>query len=96
MMLRVRERGDEVQVDVDGVAGHQQRVLVALSECQRRACLGLEQPSRPEEVSIRSGSDRMRIRLKGREGHRFEAAAIYACLRAALVERRSEIFPHVG
>ena len=96
MMLRVRERGDEVQVDVDGVAGHQQRVLLALSECQRRACLGLEPPTWPEEVSIRSGSDRMRIRLKGRDGHRFEAAAIYACLRAALVERRNDVFPRAG
>jgi hypothetical protein len=96
MMLRVREQGEEVQVDLDGVAGHQQRVLLALSECQRRACLGLAQPSQPEEVSIRSGSDRMRIRLKGREGHRCEAAAIYACLRAALIERRSDVFPRVG
>jgi hypothetical protein len=31
----------------------------------------------------------MRIRLKGREGLRFEAAAIYRCLRQALIEQGS-------
>jgi len=87
MKLRVRERGDEVHVDVDGVAGRQQRVLLALTECQRLA--GHPLPSGLSDVSIRAGADTMRIRLKGRDGLRFEAAAIYQCLREALIDRRS-------
>ncbi len=85
MRLRVREQGDEVHVDVDGVAGRQQRVLQALSECQRRAAGS--QVSALSDVKIRAGANRMRIRMKGRDGLRLEASAIYQCLREALLER---------
>jgi hypothetical protein len=88
MMLRVRERGDEVHIDVDGVAGHQQRVLQALTECQRRAYGGLDVPSALSGVNVRAGANMMRIRLQGRGGLRLEASAIYQCLRAALLERK--------
>ena len=89
MRLRVREQGDEVHVEVDGIAGRQQRVLVALTECQRRAGAPLATRSSLGDVAIRAGTDRMRIRLKGRDGLNFEAAAIYRCLREALVEHAS-------
>ena len=82
MRLRVREQGDEVHVEVDGVAGRQQRVLLALTECQRMA--GNPHTSLLGDVSIRAGADRMRIRLKGRDGLRLEAMAVYRCLRDAL------------
>jgi len=85
MKLRVRERGDEVHVDVDGVAGRQQCVLQALTECRRMT--GNPSASAMSDVIIRAGADRMRIRLRGRDGLRFEAQAIYRCLREALVER---------
>jgi hypothetical protein len=87
MRLRVRELGDEVHVEVDGVAGRQQRVLAALNECQRLAGGAQASPAALGDVAIRAGADRMRIRLKGREGLSFEAATIYRCLRQALVER---------
>lgn len=93
MKLRVREQDNEVQVDLDGVAGRQQHVLLALSECQRRACTGQLRPSTPEDVCIRAGADRMRIRLKGSDGLRYEAAAIYQCLREVLVERTAIASP---
>jgi len=86
MRLRVRAQGDEVHVDVDGVAGRQQRVLQALTECQRRATGGAL-PSEASDVNIRAGADRMRIRMKGRGGVSLEAEAIYQCLREALLER---------
>lgn len=85
MRLRVSEHGGEVHVDVDGVAGRQQRVLLALTECQRLACG--PNASFLGDVSIRAGADRMHIRLKGREGLRLEALAVYQCLRAALTDR---------
>jgi hypothetical protein len=89
MRLRVRELGDEVHVEVDGVAGRQQRVLAALNECQRLAGGSAATPVPPGDVAIRAGADRMRIRLKGRDGLNFEAEAIYRCLREALIERRT-------
>lgn len=86
MRLRVRAQGDEVHVDVDGIAGRQQRVLQALTECQRRAAAGA-MPSATSDVNIRASADRMRIRMKGRGGVSLEAEAIYQCLREALLER---------
>ena len=85
MRLRVREHGDEVHVDVDGVAGRQQCVLQALTECRRLT--GNPHAAAMSDVSIRAGADRMRIRLRGRDGLHFEAEAIYQCLREALIAR---------
>ena len=88
MLMRVREQGDEVHIELTGVAGRQQRVLQALTECQRTAC-GCSDPEslNRAEINVRAGSNDMRIRLKGKDGLRFEAAAIYRCLRHALIER---------
>ena len=84
MRLRVREHGDEVHVEVDGVAGRQQRVLQALNECRSRS-LGLHAPA-VGEVSIRASADRMRIRLRRSDGSPLQASAIYQCLRTALTD----------
>jgi hypothetical protein len=89
MQMRVREQGDEVHIELTGVAGRQQRVLQALNECQRSAC-GCSDDQTPftrAEINVRAGANDMRIRLKGKDGLRFEAAAIYRCLRHALIER---------
>ncbi len=85
MMLRVRERGDELLIEVTGVAGRQQRVLQALSECQRVGADG--EPAAPGQVSVRAGANDMRIRLRSNGAFRFEATRIYSCLREALIER---------
>ncbi len=85
MMLRVREQGDEVFIDLDGVAGRQQRVLQALTECQRRVYGAGDALTVLAGITVRAGADKMRIRLTGREGLRFEATAIYQCLRDALL-----------
>lgn len=89
MLMRVRERGDEVHIELTGVAGRQQRVLKALSECRRDAG-GADQPLDRADVSVRAGANDMHIRLKGRDGLRFEAMTIYRCLRQALIERPAD------
>jgi hypothetical protein len=89
MRLQVREQGDEVHIEVSGVAGRHQRVLQALTECSRGICGQSGETSlHPQDVSVRAGTDEIRIRLKGRRGLRFEALAIYRCMRHALVEER--------
>jgi len=89
MLMRVRERGDEVHIELTGVAGRQQRVLKALSECRRAA--GAADPLLDRaDVSVRAGANDMRIRLKGRDGLRFEPMTIYRCLRQALIERPAD------
>jgi hypothetical protein len=89
MLMRVRERGDEVHIELTGVAGRQQRVLKALTECRRYAG-GADEPLDRADVSVRAGSNDMHIRLKGRNGVRFEAMTIYRCLRQALIERPAD------
>lgn len=89
MLMRVRERGDEVHIELTGVAGRQQRVLKALSECRRDAGAADQSLDRAD-VSVRAGANDMRIRLKGRDGLRFEASTIYRCLRRALIERPAD------
>jgi hypothetical protein len=88
MMLRVRERGDEVLIDLDGVAGRQQIVLQALTEC-RQIRASESEPHLVTDVSVRAGANAMRISLKGRAGLRYETQAIYQCLRSALLNRLS-------
>jgi hypothetical protein len=73
MMMRVRELGNEIHVELTGVAGRQQNVLRA--------------DSAQVAVSVRAGANAMHICLKGRDGRRFDAEAVYRCLRAALLER---------
>ncbi|MCS7101712.1 MAG: hypothetical protein NZL99_08465 [Burkholderiaceae bacterium] len=88
MLMRVRERGDEVYIELTGVAGRQQQVLLALNECQRVACACGGAPSLAgADIQVRAGANDMRIRLRSRAGLRFEAAAIYRCLRHALIEQ---------
>lgn len=89
MLMCVRERGDEVHIELTGVAGRQQRVLKALSECRRDAG-GADQPLDRADVSVRAGANDMRIRVKSRDGLRLEATAIYRCLRQALIERPAD------
>lgn len=88
MQMRVREQGDEVHIELTGIAGRQQRVLQALNECQRTAC-GCKDDALPRraEINVRAGANDMKIRVKSRDGLRFEAAVIYRCLRYALVEQ---------
>jgi hypothetical protein len=87
MLMRVSEHGDEVHVELTGVAGRQQRVLQALNECQRVAS-GDRAPATGSstQVTVRAGANDMRIRLKAGNGMHFEATAIYRCLRHALFE----------
>jgi len=88
MQMRVREQGDEVHIELTGVGGRQERVLQALNECQRSLCGCTDQPAMGRaEINVRAGANDMRIRLKGKDGLRFEAEAIYRCLRHALIER---------
>ena len=88
MQMRVREQGDEVHIELIGVAGRQQRVLQALNECQRNACGCTDDQAslNRAEINVRAGASDMRIRLRGKDGLRFEAIAIYRCLRHALIE----------
>ena len=84
MLMRVRERQNEVQIELTGVAGRQESVLAALDACQR--CIAVV-GSAPASVSVRARSDGMQVRLRPSDGQQLDVQEIYRCLRRALVER---------
>ncbi len=87
MRMQVSEQGDEVFIELIGVAGRHQRILQALTQgpVGRDAGLG-ESALETTDISVRAGADEMHIRLKGRAGRMLEALAVYRYLRHALVE----------
>jgi hypothetical protein len=89
MRMEVSEQGDEVFIELFGVAGRHQRILQALTQgpipIGRSAGLG-EAPLETADINVRAGADEMHIRLKGRAGKVLEALSIYHYLRHELVE----------
>ena len=84
MLMRVRERQNEVQIELSGVAGRQESVLAALEACQR--CTR-SAGSLPASVSVRARADGMQVRLRSSDGQQLDVQEIYRCLRRALIER---------
>ena len=84
MLMRVRERANEVQIELSGVAGRQESVLAALDACQR--CIA-GVGTTPASVRVRARADGMQVRLQPSDGERLDVQAIYRCLRRALIER---------
>ena len=88
MRMQVSEQGDEVFIELSGVAGRHQRILQALTQVPLAAGHGgdAQAPLETADISVRAGADEMHIRLKGRSGKILEALAIYRYLRHQLVE----------
>jgi hypothetical protein len=95
MKMQVSEQGDEVFIELLGVAGRHQRILQALT-CGPIAQSAGEAALSAADVSVRAGADEMHIRLKGRDGHHFEALSVYRFLRHALIECPDAVFAEAG
>lgn len=92
MKMQVSEQGDEVFIELLGVAGRHQRILQALTHGPIAQVVGTAALSWAD-VSVRAGADEMHIRLKGRAGRHFEALSIYRYLRHALIESPHGVQP---
>jgi len=89
MRMQVSEQGDEVFIELSGVAGRHQRILQALTQGPLAAGRGEGSSAAALEtadISVRVGADEMHIRLKRRSGRILEALSIYRYLRHQLVE----------
>jgi hypothetical protein len=85
MKMQVSEQGDEILIEMAGVAGRHQRILQALVSGPTLhnadgAALNAS------DISVRAGKDEMHIRLKAHAGRQFDALSIYRHLRHALIE----------
>lgn len=90
MRMRVQEHGDEVHVELRGVAGRQQHVLQAICD-YRTATWGPTAEVERAHLSVRAAADDMWIRLAGGNGLRHDARSVYRCLRKALLERAGKL-----
>lgn len=87
MLMRVRENGDRILIELTGIAGRQQSVLRALSACREADADADGMAS--AEVLVRSSTNDMRISVRAKPGLHVEPMQIYRCLREALFASRS-------
>jgi hypothetical protein len=91
MLMRVRENGDRILIELTGIAGRQQSVLRALSACREADADADGMAS--AEVLVRSSTNDMRISVRAKPGLHVEPMRIYRCLREALFASRSADSP---
>jgi hypothetical protein len=87
MFMRVRERGDEIQIELTGVAGRHEQILRAVFACRQSAV----QPGATHllpQVSVKARSNAMRISLRAAHGGQMEPDTVYRSLRQALFSTR--------
>ena len=90
MQMRVRERNNEVEIQLSGLAGRQHAVLAAFSpESQGER---LVDHAKLESLTLRARADAMQIRLRAKSGESFDVSDLYRCLRRALIERQRITF----
>jgi hypothetical protein len=91
MRMKVSEQGDEVLIELSGVAGRHQRILEALTDGRIAPHLMPgESIAVPSDVSVRAGADDMQIRLRRGASNRLQALTVYHFLRHELIEREFE------
>lgn len=91
MLMRVRESGDRILIELDGVAGRQQSVLRALDAYRRGN--RHDDALAVADVSVRARFKAMRISLRVRDGKPVAAVTVYRCLREALYPQPSTAEP---
>lgn len=89
MLMRVRENGDRILIELTGIAGRQQSVLRALSACREADADADTDGMASAEVLVRSSTNDMRISVRAKPGLHVEPIRIYRCLREALFASRS-------
>ena len=87
MQMRVRERNNEVQIELTRLGGRQQTVLEVLGREDAAAAVDR---SKLESMSVRARADAMDVRLRAKAGERLDPSVIYSCLRRALCVSRVE------
>jgi hypothetical protein len=88
MRMQVRETGDDVLIEIHGIAGHHRDVLQVLSGDALGRTAGATQGPAPD-LTIRAGADVIYVRLHGRAAHPVEALTVYHALRQRLLGRHA-------
>ena len=91
MLMRVRERNNEVEILFTGLGGRQHAVLVALSGSGGDSAPVLDR-TKLESLSVRARADGMNVRLRAKSGETLDVSQLYRSLRRALVESGRSAF----
>jgi hypothetical protein len=83
VLMRVCERGNEIQIELTGVAGRHEQILRAVFACRLSAAHSGDAHLLPQ-VSVKTRSNTMRISLRCVQGGHMEPDAVYRSLRQAL------------
>jgi hypothetical protein len=85
MLMRVRERNNEVEIELSRLGGRQHVVLATLSG----QGLHGERPfdrAKLASMSVRARADAMNVRLRPKHGESLDVTQLYRSLRRALFE----------
>ena len=97
MLMRVRERNNEVEIQFTGLGRRHHVVLAALSGTETFEGEALFDRAKLESMSVRARADATNIRLRAKHGETFDVTQLYRSLRRALVEGpRAAIAPRAG
>jgi uncharacterized protein with GYD domain len=85
MLMRVRERNDEVEIQFSALGGRQHAVLAAFGSTPDAPAV--VDRSKLASLSVRARADGLNVRLRARSGETLDVTELYRALRRALVER---------
>jgi len=85
MLMRVRERNNEVEIHFSGLGSRQQAVFAALSGSAEHGEPTLDH-AKVDSLSVRTRADAMHVRLRAKSGECLDVTQLYRGLRRALLE----------
>lgn len=88
MLMRVRERNDEVEIELRRLGGRHHVVLATLSGESLDGASPFDR-AKLESLSVRARADAMNVRLRAKRGETLDVSELYRSLRRALFEKAS-------
>ncbi len=77
----IKADGPSVDIELTGVAGHQDQLLGAFGECQEGRCsCPTNEYEKVAAMDMQPGEDRIAIKLQAKPGTTFDTDEIAACL----------------
>lgn len=81
MKYKIEKKGNELNIEVSGAKGKQDKLLKAFQECQEGHCsCPTQEYAKLDSFDIENSEDTIRLRLKSKPGKEFDKSEISKCL----------------
>lgn len=81
MKHRIDERPHGLEIEINDVQGHKEKLLKAFQECREGRCsCPTEEYKKLEALEIEEGAEAIRLRLRAKRGKKVDQAEISRCL----------------